>query len=95
VKRGKFKKPVMATMLGGLPQSVRFSTAMTALRRAGSDNAVAELERDRRECGSSCPQHGELKDPAIAILNGRVAFICPWCSGGELLAAWEKEGMRS
>jgi hypothetical protein len=95
MKRGAFKKPMQAH-LAGLPESFRFSTWLRALRRAGNHEAVAEFEKDQRECGSNCPTHGPLTDPAIAIMpNKQVAFICPWCSSPDILAAWQKEGMRS
>lgn len=95
MKRGPFKKPLHA-VLSGMPESFRFSTLRNALRRAGARDAVAEFEKDQRECGSRCPVHGELSDPAIAIMpNQQIAFICPWCSDPQILAAWKKEGMRS
>lgn len=57
--------------------------------------ARAEFERERA-LAAHCPEHGEIRDPAIFLAGEgaekRVAFICPWCSGPELLAQWEKEG---
>lgn len=57
--------------------------------------ARAEFQRDK-VMAAHCPTHGAIEDPAV-ILTGegadmRVAFICPWCSGPELLARWEREG---
>ncbi len=80
--------------------SVRYSTYLRELRKQGTPaDALAEFERDKAQFGSSCPEHGELADPIIGLVgegkDARVAFACPWCSGSETLAAWEKEGMRS
>lgn len=58
--------------------------------------AQVELEHDRVRA-AHCPTHGALEDPAIMIVgsgkDGRVAFICPHCSGENLLSQWEREGL--
>lgn len=77
------------------PGKLRFSSAVSALRNQGALDTLAELERLRELHGKRCPTHGELKDPILAILGEQVAFICPWCSGPEILAAWEAEGRLS
>lgn len=80
--------------------SLRFSTYVRELRKTGAtEEALAEFESDKAKYGSDCPTHGTIEDPIIALAGEgaetRVAFACPWCSGPEILAAWEKEGMRS
>lgn len=80
--------------------SLRFSTYLRALRKQGTpEEAVAEFERDKAKYGSECPTHGAIEDPVIGLVgsgaDARVAFACPWCSGPEILKAWEQEGMRS
>ncbi len=95
----KFEAPQVG-MMSGQPESVRFSTYLALLKKRGTPQAVlAEFERDQFFYGSNCPTHGELKDPVIGLVGTgpgmRVAFACPWCSSPEVLAAWEKEGMRS
>lgn len=80
---------------GGVPGLLRYSSALRELRKQGAEAAAQELERAKAAAGSSCPHHGELKDPIIGILDNRVAFVCPWCSGDAILAAWEAEGNRS
>jgi len=81
------------------PQSLRFSTYVRGMRAQGLEASAAEFEADKAKYGSSCPVHGELADPVIGMVGegstARVAFACPQCSGPEILAAWEKEGMRS
>ncbi len=75
----------------GLPGRLRFSR-IAGLLPAG---ARAEFERERAKA-AHCPAHGELADPAVFLIGEgaaqRVAFACPWCSGPELLAEWEREG---
>lgn len=79
----------------GVPTTLRYSSALRELRKQGAESAAKELERDKLAAGSSCPTHGELADPIVGILGNRVAFCCPWCSGADVLAAWEAEGERS
>jgi hypothetical protein len=79
----------------GVPGTLRYSSALRELRKQGAEDTAKELERVKTVAGSSCPTHGELADPIIGILDNRVAFICPWCSGAAILAAWEAEGNRS
>lgn len=79
----------------GVPDQVRYSTSLSALRMQGADETAATLEKLKAEHGSLCAVHGELKDPVIGILGDQVAFVCPWCSGPEILAAWTAEGERS
>jgi hypothetical protein len=80
-----------------MPETLRYSTLLQMLRKHGCpqdqyDDFVALKAR----VGSHCAVHGELKDPVIAHAGGdQVAFICPHCSSPKILAAWEKEGMRS
>ena len=99
-RRGRRFKKVAHGFFDGLPPLVRYSTAVTALRRRGTpEEHMQEFENDRKLYGSQCPEHGELADPVIGFVDSaegkRVAFACPWCSGSTILAAWEKEGMRS
>jgi hypothetical protein len=68
---------------------------MRALARDGHDTVAAELERLRVEVGSRCERHGALADPIVFTAGEQVAFCCPWCSDPAVLAAWEREGMRS
>lgn len=80
----------------GMPETVRFSTAVRGLRRQGFEESALKLEELKRLHGSSCAVHGTLEDPIIGTVpHDQVAFGCPWCSGPDMLAAWEKEGMRS
>ncbi len=77
----------------GVPTVLRFSRARASLVADGaSPEALAELDRDKATAGSRCDTHGELEDPIVGLLGGRVAFVCPWCSGPTILAAWEAEG---
>lgn len=75
----------------GEPGRLRFSRIAGLL----PPDARAEFERERA-IASHCPEHGELVDPAILLCgegaDQRVAFVCPWCSGPEILSQWEKEG---
>lgn len=95
----KLEKVAHAVFDGGKPESLRFSTYVRGLRAQGLEASAAELEADQAKYGASCPTHGALSDPVLGILGegpaARVAFACPQCSGPEILAAWEKEGMRS
>lgn len=80
--------------------SLRYSTYLRELRKQGTpEEAIADFESDKAKYGSTCPTHGKMDDPVIGLVgegaNARVAFACPWCSGAEILNAWEKEGMRS
>lgn len=102
VKFNKVHHGVFARRSGEprLPESLRFSTYLRALKKQGTPaEAIAEFESDKAKFGSNCPVHGEMEDPVIALhgegAERRVAFCCPWCSGPEVLAAWEKEGQRS
>ncbi len=96
IARGELKIGVFTSM----PEHVRYSTTLRALRRTGFDEAkIAEFENDKATQGSTCPVHGELDDPVLGILGSgkeaRVAFACPWCSGEAILALWEREGLLS
>ncbi len=75
----------------GLPERLRYSRVAGLL----PPESRAEFERDRAKA-AHCPKHGELTDPAIFIVgegaDRRVAFACPWCSGPDVLAQWEREG---
>jgi hypothetical protein len=70
---------------------LRYSRIVAQLSPAGQ----AEAEEERKKA-AHCPVHGELTDPAI-FLHGegaerRVVFVCPECSGPEVLEAWKQEG---
>lgn len=79
----------------GVPTMVRYSTALQALRRVDTPAAaIAEFENDKATA-ARCPEHGALEDPVVGLLGDRVAFACPWCSGADVLAAWEREGNAS
>lgn len=77
---------------GALPDRLRFSRIAGLL----PPDARAEFERDRAKA-AHCPEHGELADPAVffvgAAADRRIAFACPRCSGSDVLAQWEREGM--
>lgn len=92
----KFDKPKPGYFAEGMPDLLRYSSLLWRLKQAGCpqdqyDDFVALKAR----IGSLCPVHGELKDPVIAKLGSGVAFVCPWCSSPQILAAWEKEGSLS
>lgn len=74
---------------------VRMSTAARLLRAQGQEAAAAELEAEAKVAAPWCIRcERSLPDPVIAILSeggGRVAYACPWCSGPDILAAWEAE----
>ena len=75
----------------GLPERMRCSRVAGLL----PPESRAEFEADRAKA-AHCPTHGELRDPAVFIAgegaDRRVAFICPHCSGADVLAQWEREG---
>jgi hypothetical protein len=81
-------------LFDGEPEALRWSTFRRRLHDQGADDTIAKIEADRLVAGSTCPTHGSLEDPIMGILDGRVAFVCPWCSGPEIQAAYEAEGKR-
>jgi hypothetical protein len=88
----RFNETVHAVFADGeAPPRLRYSRMVGLL----TPELRAEAERERA-IAARCPKHGELKDPAIALVGEgegqRVAYICPWCSGPEILAQWEQEG---
>ena len=91
-KPHRFGETVAAVVDGEAPSMVRYSRALGRL----TPEAREEFERDRA-MAAHCAEHGALDDPAIFLIDvgsdQRVAFACPWCSGPEILAAWEKDGM--
>lgn len=95
------KKPTKTSMLGVFADGispegvVRFSTIIRSLRRQGAEDTARKLEEEQKAVGSYCALHGELTDPVIGLLEDRVAYACPWCSGEAVREAWEKEGMKS
>jgi hypothetical protein len=89
---------VNAKMLTLYPSALRKSTMIREMRSAaqeGWERAVEELEKVHAMF-PACPTHGALKDPAIVIVGegdaAQIGIVCPQCSGGEILAGWEKEG---
>lgn len=80
----------------GDAQLCRYSSAVRKLREMGTPaEKLKEFDADRERYGSACNVHGVLTDPVIGIIDSeegpRIAFACPFCSGGEVLAAWKRE----
>lgn len=73
------------------PECLRLSSILRRCqdRKLGS---IADAVRHAVEQHRTCPTHGYLHDPIVAIVGTSVASICPWCSDPEVLAAWEREG---
>lgn len=83
------------------PDALRKSTMIREMKRGpveGYERAVAEIEKVHAMF-PRCAKHGPLDDPAIVIVGegeaAQIGIVCPWCSGGEILARWEKEGQIS
>lgn len=76
---------------GCLPERLRYSSLAGRL----PPELRAEFEADRAKA-AHCPNHGPIADPVVFMVGEgagrRVAFACPWCSGPDVLAAWEREG---
>ena len=92
----RFDKPKQGHFIEGMPDLLRYSSLLWRLRQGGCpqdqyDDFVALKAR----IGSLCAVHGELQDPIIGRVGNEVAFVCPWCSSPEILAAWEREGSLS
>lgn len=87
----RFGETVQAVFKDGPPELIRYSRMIGKL----TPEVRAEAECERLTA-ARCATHGLLDDPAIALCgegaDQRVAYICPWCSGSEILAQWEKEG---
>jgi hypothetical protein len=87
----RFGETVQAVFADGRPELLRYSRMIGKLAPA----VRAEAERERL-IAARCETHGLLEDPAIALIGEgagkRVAYICPWCSGPDILAQWEREG---
>jgi hypothetical protein len=79
--------PVDGKWSGGL---VRTSNVLARVRREDPE-AAEVIELLRSEVGKTCPVHGDLEDPIIAVVRGEVAFGCPDCSGEELRQRWLDE----
>lgn len=93
------KKIVGVPAEGRVPDVLRLSTALKRGRTNGmTEDALATLEREAALYGSLCPEHGHIEDPILMVLgsgpDARPAFGCPWCSGSDILHAWEVEGRR-
>lgn len=71
---------------------LRYSTALAQLRAAGHHEAVKVVVDLYEKCGNWCPTHGALPDPIVLTMGTEnIAFGCPYCSGPDILAAWEAE----
>lgn len=75
---------------------IRYSRLVEFVRaNGGTEEAIIELERDRRIAVSVCPIcKVDLSDP-IALLDvvaNRMVFGCPSCSEPEVRERWEAEG---
>lgn len=79
---------------GKTPGTLRLSTLLAKLKTMGEggEHSYESIKRLHREVGDNCEVHGPLEDPIVGLYNEQVAFICPWCSAPEMLAAWEAEG---
>jgi hypothetical protein len=88
-----FDKPKMG-VFANPDGDLRWSTFKRRLHDQGADDTIAKIEADRLIAGASCPVHGAIDDPIIGILDGRIAFVCPKCSGPEIQARYEAEGKR-
>lgn len=85
--------PKAGFFLGGMPDRLRYSSLLSLLRASTCPiDQIDDFIALKARVGSLCVVHGELKDPAIGRVGDQVAFICPWCSGPEILAAWQAEG---
>lgn len=73
---------------------IRFSTMLRVLNRDGEKDLARKLEVERQAIGA-CAIHGELTDPVIGILDDRIVYACPWCSGEAVRDTWEREGTAS
>lgn len=71
----------------------RYSTLLRDLRAEGNGKAADAIANLYADLGSKCPTHGDLEDPLVFLAgDGRVAFVCPFCSGEEHQAAWVADG---
>jgi hypothetical protein len=68
------------------------------LRRCREMNFVKDVESELRRVwaeNESCPVHGKLEDPIVGITKDSIAIACPFCSGEDVLKAYEEEGKRA
>ena len=70
---------------------LRMSTILRRCADKGMPEIAAELRRVWAQY-PACPQHGKLDDPIIGHVGTQIAICCPWCSGSDVLRAWEQEG---
>jgi hypothetical protein len=90
----RFEEPQQVTIADGLVVTVgmlRLSSLLRTLRAHGNHGSADDLERLHKQVGNKC-SCGDLPDPAVGSLGTRVVFICPHCTGGELLKLWQDEG---
>ena len=76
-----------------VPDLLRLSNLLKKLKAMGEEgeHSYETIQKLYKEVGNNCAVHGELVDPIVGLIGEQVAFICPWCSGPEMLAAWEAE----
>jgi hypothetical protein len=75
---------------------IRFSRLVEFVRaNGGTEEAIAEFERDKHIACARCPTcKTDLSDP-IALFDvkaNRMVFACPVCSGAAIRERWEREG---
>ena len=74
------------------PTSLRCSTIMRRLEADGAFDLAGNILRMQRD-QAKCELHGDLEDPIIGLMNDRIVFACPHCSGDAVREAWLKEGL--
>ncbi len=72
--------------------TLRFSTLMRRLRASGNDSLAENLESDFGSAGYECDAGHDVEDPIVALVDRQVIVACPYCSGAEIRAAWERDG---
>lgn len=65
---------------------------MSSVLRAVDEATGIAIQIGFAQTAQKCPTHGPITDPIVGMLDGSLAFACPWCSGPAMLAAWQAEG---
>ena len=78
---------------------IRYSAILKRLVGRGLTSLAVATTKEVDDAGRTCPEHGHLDDPIVAIVVGldgkRLIVACPLCSGPGALALWESQAVET